>query len=79
MVYDSSIDMQNDRNLKVIRKEVSHEQGVILFDPDLYKKDFELFKIAENPLDKTQLIEYGKIATEMRQQVTSKAEKIKKA
>ena len=53
MVYDSSSDMQNDRNLKVIRKEVSHAQGVILFDPDLFKKEFELFSITENPLDET--------------------------
>lgn len=76
MVYDSVADMQNDKNLKVIRKEISQTKGAILFDPDLYKKDLELFQIATNPLDEEQLIEYGRIASDIRRQVTIKADQI---
>jgi len=40
-------DMEFDRNLKAIRKEVSNQTGVILFSPDSYdgkNYDFDLYK-----------------------------------
>ena len=73
MVYDSVTDMKNDKNLKVIRKEISQTKGAVLFDPDLFKKDLELFQTTINPLDEEQLIEYGKIASDIRRQVSIKA------
>lgn len=44
-IYGMQEDMEFDRTLKAIRKEVSHETGVILFSPDSYdgkNYDFDL-------------------------------------
>ena len=71
--------MMNDKNLKVIRKEVSIKKGVILFDPDLYKKELDLFKMPYNPLDESQILEYGKIASELRLVISKKADQVKQA
>ena len=63
----------NDKNLKVIRKEISATKGVILFDPDLYKKELDLFKMPQNPLGESQILEYGRIASELRLMISKQA------
>lgn len=50
MVYDSAVDINNDKNLKVIRKEVANENGVLIFDPDFFRGDQQFFRGADNRL-----------------------------
>ena len=54
-------------------------KGVILFDPDLYKKELDLFKMPSNPLDESQILEYGRIASEIRHLISKKADQVKQA
>lgn len=38
MIYDSAPDLDFDKNLKQIRKEMNREPGSIVFDPAAYKQ-----------------------------------------
>ena len=38
MVYNAAEDLKFDRTLKVIRKEMTHQRGQFVFDPDDFKE-----------------------------------------
>jgi len=47
-IYDLQKDMEFDRNLKTIRKEVSHNTGSIIFNPDHYNGENFDFSLDKN-------------------------------
>ena len=73
MVYDATEDLRFDKNLKVIRKEVSQSGGKFLFDPEDFKVDAKSFRVAEYKLSEEGLLEYARLATRLRTQFHEKA------
>ena len=73
MVYNSEEDLKFDRKLKVIRKEMEHARGQFTFDPDDFKEVASGFKEEAYKLPEQGLLEYAKVATQLRKQFTERA------
>ena len=67
MVYDGTKDLNWDRNLKVIRKQTAVQGGQFVFDPDSLKDEARMFRIDTYRLSYDELVEYGKLASSLRQ------------
>ena len=73
MIYDSTPDLDFDKNLKKIRKEISREPGKIIFDPSTYKSVETFLTMEANKLQAEELEQFAIIATDLRAQFTRKA------
>ena len=76
MIYDSAPDLDFDKNLKRIRKEISGEPGSIVFDPSSYKQVETFLTTEQNKLSREELERYAIIASELRASFTRKAEEL---
>ena len=76
MIYDSVPDLDFDKNLKKIRKEMSREPGSIIFDPAVYKKLETFLTMEANKLPKEELERYARIASDLRARFTRKADEL---
>ena len=74
MVYDGVEDQRFDKNLKTIRKEVSHSRGQFFFDPEDFKEDAKSFSVETYQLPKEGLLEYARLTTKLRSSFQDKAE-----
>ena len=77
MVYEAEKDNQFDKNLRVIRKELEHDRGQFVFDPDQYKNIAKQFEVESYRLPKEGLLEYARLASRIRSQFQDKAEAAK--
>ena len=74
MIYDSAPDLDFDKNLKKIRKEINRDPGQIIFDPSTYKSVETFLTMEANKLQAIELEQYAIIATDLRAQFTRKAD-----
>ena len=73
MIYSAEEDLKFDRKLKVIRKELDQARGEFTFDPDDFKDVASGFKEEAYRLPEQGLLEYAKVATQLRKQFTERA------
>ena len=66
MVYNAEEDLQFDRKLKTIRKELEHSRGEFTFDPGDFKEVASGFTEEAYQLPEQGLLEYAKVATQLR-------------
>ena len=76
MIYDSAPDLDFDKNLKQIRKEMRGEPGSIVFDPAAYKQVQTFLTMEANKLPREELQRYAIIASELRAKFTKKANEL---
>ena len=74
MVFDAAEDLKFDKTLKTIRKEMDSDRGQFVFDPDDFKEAAKSFEVESYRLPEEGLLEYGKLATQLRQGFTEKAQ-----
>ena len=74
MVFDAAEDLKFDKTLKTIRKEMDADRGQFVFDPDDFKEAAKSFEVESYRLPEEGLLEYGKLATQLRRQFTEKAQ-----
>ena len=74
MVFDSTKDLAWDKTLKVIRRETNVRGGEFVFDPESFKEEARSFRLEAHRLSQQALVEYGKLATHLREHFKSKAE-----
>ena len=67
MVFDAAEDLKFDKTLKTIRKEMDSDRGQFVFDPDDFKEAAKSFEVESYRLPEEGLLEYGKLATQLRQ------------
>ena len=67
MVYDADKDMEFDKNLRLVRREINQALGRIVFDPDEFKGRAQVLTIDQTRLTHEKLFSYGKIATNLRE------------
>ena len=67
MVYQAAEDLKFDKTLKIIRKELDHNRGEFIFDPDHFKEISKTFEVESYRLPKEGLLEYARVATQLRQ------------
>ena len=66
MVYKAAEDLKFDKSLKTIRKEMAHDRGEFVFDPDDFKEVAASFEVDSYRLPKEGLLEYARLATMLR-------------
>ena len=59
MIYDSAPDLNFDKNLKQIRKELRGDQGSILFDPAAFTQIKSFLTLDSYQLSKEELLKYA--------------------
>ena len=74
MIYDSAPDLDFDKNLKKIRKEINRDPGQIIFDPSTYKSVETFLTMEANKLQAEEFEQYAILATDLRAQFTRKAD-----
>ena len=74
LVYDSEKDHKFDKNLRVIRKELEHNRGQFVFDPEQFKDIAKTFDVESYRLPEEGLKEYAKMATNLRKRFQQKAD-----
>ena len=79
MIYDGMEDLRFDQNLQTFRKETSHARGSFIFDPEDFKEESKSFLVQPYQLPKEGLLEYAKLATQLRQKFQSKADAMQAA
>ena len=73
MVYQAAEDLKFDKTLKIIRKELEHDRGEFVFDPDHFKDVSKTFDIESFRLPKEGLLEYARVASRLRNLFKEKA------
>lgn len=73
MIFDLEKDMASDKSLQAIRKGAVREETVMLFDPSEYQGMGDKLTMAEFAVDHEQLLEYAKVASEIRARFKEKA------
>lgn len=74
MVFDSKNDLRFDKNLKALRKELDHNRGEFIFDPDSLRGEAADYTVEAYRMPEEELLQYAKLATKLRQQFQEKAE-----
>ena len=77
MVYQAAEDLRFDKTLKTIRKELDSAGGQFVFDPDDFKDAAAAFEVESHRLPEEGLLEYARLATQLRRQFAQKAEMAK--
>ncbi len=72
-VFDVEKDMASDKSLQAIRKGAVRDETVMLFDPSEYQGMGDKLTMAEFAVDHEQLLEYAKVASEIRARFKEKA------
>ena len=72
-VFNAVADLKFDRNIKTLRQELQHDRGGFIFDPADFKDQAAGFTEAAYRLPAAELLEYGHLATRLRQRFTEKA------
>ena len=73
MVYNGTNDLSWDKTLKVIRKQTDVHGGEFVFDPDSLKEEAKTFRLETSRLAHQELIEYGRLATDLRAGLKARA------
>ena len=68
MVYEANKDLKFDKGLTMVRRELQTAGGQFIFDPADFKDMAAGFKVDDYRLPEEGLLEYGRIATKLRQQ-----------
>lgn len=66
MVYEGQKDLLFDKNQKTLRRELSHDRGQFVFDPEDFKGQSKNFKIESFRLPEDGLHEYARLASRLR-------------
>ena len=66
MVFDAQKDLKFDKNLKTLRRELAHSRGTFVFDPSDFNDQAQDFTIEGYRLSEVGLVEYAKLATQLR-------------
>ena len=74
--FDIEKDLDTNKVLKAVRTGSTRENGVFLFDPDLWKGRTEELTIDNYKLSEDELRLYGKTATEIRQRFKDKVDAV---
>ena len=72
-LYDLRKDLEQDRQLKLIRQLTSSTNGRAIFDPDAYRNSDYNFNVDSHKLTEDQLREYAQIITQIRRELSQKA------
>ena len=72
-LFDLSNDLEWDKNLQKVRKGTTNDVVEMVFDPEDFKADEERLTMQRHKLDEAELLEYARLATELRQRFRAKA------
>ena len=75
-LFDLANDLEFDKNLQKVRKSAANDIIEMVFDPEDFKADEERLTIQRHKLDEAELLEYARLATELRQNFREKAARI---
>ena len=76
MVFDGGKDLNFDKSLKVIRKEVAVLGGEFIFDPDSLKDEAKAYRVESSRLSEEELCTYAELATRLRVDFAAKAKEM---
>ena len=77
MVYEANKDLKFDKGLSQVRRELGVAGGQFIFDPADFKDQAAGFRVKDYEISDEGLLEYGRVATKLRQQFQVKAETAK--
>ena len=65
-LYSLQFDLNADKAIATVRKNMEQVRTVLLFDPEIYKANDPCLTVEQSKLGDDKLLSYGKLATKLR-------------